>query len=113
VPLPADVSTVVVTGTFLDASGRPLKGYVAFRPTVVLTDAAGDVVVDGMRTCRVEDGTFRSDPLAATDSAGLSPAGWQYVITIALEDTEPLTCTRDIGQSLTPVDISSLIAQGI
>jgi hypothetical protein len=112
VPLPPDLSTVQVTGMFLDATGRPLKGFVTFRPSAVLTDATGDVVVDGCRTYRLEDGAFATGPLAATDSAGISPPGWQYVITIALEDADPLTYTRAIGQSLTPVDVSSLIAQG-
>jgi hypothetical protein len=110
--LPGDLSTVTVTGTFLDATGRPLRGFVTFAPSAVLTDATGEVIVDGCRTYRLEDGSFRSDPLAATDSAHLSPAGWLYVITIALQDSGALTYTRAISQAFSTVDISALIAQG-
>jgi hypothetical protein len=111
-PLPPDISTVVVTGTFSDAAGVPLKGSVTFAPSAVLTDAAGEVVLDGGRACHLQDGSFRTGPLAATDSAGLTPAGWKYLITITLQDAAPLEYTRAIPQSAQPADISSLIAGG-
>jgi hypothetical protein len=111
VSLPPDLSTVTVTGTFMDATGGSLKGSVTFTPSSVLTDATGKTILDGTYTCRLEGGSFTSAPLVTTDSEGLSPAGWRYVITIALEDTAPLAYTRAIPQHFGPVDISALIAQ--
>jgi hypothetical protein len=112
VPLPPDISTVTVTGTFLDAAGNPLRGKVSFTPTSVITDLAGHTVLDGTRTCQLSGGTFTSGPLAATDSAGLQPAGWQYQVAVELQDAPPAVYLLSIPQSFAPADISALIAQG-
>jgi hypothetical protein len=107
--LPGDLSTVVVTGTFLDPSGVPLAGNIAFAPSAVVSDAAGRVVVDGPRFYWLTGGSFQSEPLVATDN-DLSPAGWLYVLTVAVEDTQPAVYEVAIPQSPSPVDISALIA---
>lgn len=81
--LPDNVSTVTVTGTFLDASGEPLAGQVTFTPSAVLSDDSGDpdvVIVGASVKARLDkDGSF-SVALAATDDADLSPTGWTYAV---------------------------------
>ena len=73
--LPPGLSTCVVTGTFLDATGKPLGGKVTFKSSAVLSDATGKTVLLDSIVCHLASGSFTSDPLAATDNAGLSPAG--------------------------------------
>jgi hypothetical protein len=109
--LPGDLSTVVVTGTFTDAAGFPLAGNITFTPSAVVGDSTGHVVVDGPRFYWLTGGSFESEPLVATDN-GLSPAGWQYVITVAVEDTQPAVYEVAIPHDPSPVDISALIAAG-
>jgi hypothetical protein len=109
VPLPGDLRTVTVTGRFLDATGMPLRGSVAFIPSSVVTDATGKVLVDGPRTYWLTAGSFETAPLVATDS-DLSPDGWHYVMVIALEDTQPQAWSIAIPHDPSPVDISALIA---
>jgi hypothetical protein len=111
VPLPGDLSTVVVTGTFLDPSGAPLAGNITFAPSAVVSDSTGHVVVDGPRFYWLAGGSFQSEPLVATDN-DLSPAGWQYVLTVAVEDTQPAVYEVAIPHDPSPADISALIAAG-
>jgi hypothetical protein len=108
--LPGDLETAVVTGSFMDAAGAPLRGSVTFAPSSVVTDSAGHVVVDGPRTYWLSAGSFRSDPLVATDN-DLSPAGWAYETMIALEDAQPQAWSLAIPHEPSPVDISALIAE--
>jgi hypothetical protein len=107
--LPGDLSTVTVTGRFLDATGAALRGSVTFTPSAVVTDSTGHVVVDGPRTYWLSGGSFESNPLVATDNE-LSPAGWQYDTMIALEDSQPQAYSLAIPHTPSPVDISALIA---
>lgn len=107
--LPGDLATVVVTGTFLDPSGVPLAGNITFAPSAVVSDSTGRVVVDGPRFYWLARGSFQSEPLVATDN-DLSPAGWQYVLTVAVEDTQPAVYEVAIPHSPSPVGISALIA---
>jgi hypothetical protein len=108
-PLPGDLSTVLVTGQFVDAAGAPLRGSVTFAPSAVVTDPAGHVVVDGPRTYWLSGGSVMTAPLVATDN-DLSPAGWVYVLLIALENTQPAAYETAIPHEPSPVDISALIA---
>lgn len=110
-PLPGDVLTVTVTGTLLDASGRPVRGAITFAPSGVLRDATGSVMILSPRTYRIgAAGTFTTDPLAATDSPDITPAGWTYVITLAIQDTDEVEYAGvAIPHSPSPVDLSALI----
>jgi hypothetical protein len=108
-PLPGDLETVTVTGQFTDAAGSLLRGSVTFTPSAVVRDATGKVVVDGPRCYWLSGGAFRSDPLVATDN-DLSPAGWKYVITVALDDIQPVAYEVAIPREPSPVDISALIS---
>jgi hypothetical protein len=108
-PLPGDLLTVTCTGTFLGPAGEDLRGSVTFTPSAIVSDATGKVVVDGPRTYWLSAGAFRSEPLVATDN-DLSPSGWAYVVTVAVEDTQPAVYELAIPHDPSPVDISALIA---
>jgi len=107
--LPEDLATVICTGHFEDAAGSPLRGSVTFTPSAVVTDSTGKVVVDGPRTYWLTAGSFRSDPLVATDN-DLLPAGWNFDVMVAIEDIQPQAWSLAIPHTPSPVDLSALIA---
>jgi hypothetical protein len=108
-PLPGGLDTVVVTGAFLDPSGAPLAGNITFAPSAVVSDSTGHVVLDSPRFYWLAEGSFESEPLVATDN-DLSPSGWLYALTIAVENTQPAVYEVAIPHDPSPVDISVLIA---
>jgi hypothetical protein len=79
-PLPGDITTIVLTGTYLAADGSALAGQVSFAPSSVLTDTAGEVILGQFPLpARLQPGTGSfSVALPCTDNAGLSPAGWMW-----------------------------------
>ena len=84
--LPNDITTVTVTGKYLDGAGNPQSGAVTFTPSNELTDLSGKTVlaqvpiVSSLGTL----GTFSQPGLACTDNAGLQPSGWWWVIGVAV-----------------------------
>lgn len=113
-PLPGDLTTITVTGTYQDASGAPLTGYVTFTPTADLLDSTGHVVLRATPLyAKLTSGTL-SVILPCTDNATLNPATWAYTVAEVLSDgTASLpsrTYTIQVPHTLgATVDISTLI----
>lgn len=85
-PLPGDLATITVTGTFLDPAGNPASGTVTFDPgTVTLTDATGHAILAAPVTITLTASGQLSAVLPCTDNATLSPGPFTYTITAALE----------------------------
>jgi len=100
------ITTITVTGTCLDYRGAPLPGPVVFDPGGVIIDAAGRVILGGPVTVPLSTaGTF-SVVLPCTDNAGLSPAGWQYTVSITLTVPAaawtPATLVQDLPVPVPP-----------
>jgi hypothetical protein len=111
-PLPGDLSTVTVTGTFKDAGGAPQLGSVTFTPSANLTDATGEVVVWATpRAYPLSGGTLTAGPLAATDNSGLSPSGWTYAVTVAVQGTMPYTFWARLPSSPSTVNFTALVPE--
>jgi len=110
--LPGDLTTVVVTGRFLDPAGVPLTGTVTFTPSAEVTDATGRVVIPAVtRSYPLSaQGTFTTSPLASTDSADLFPESWQYVITVSLAKAPEFSFSCPVPHTPSPVDLSALVA---
>jgi len=109
-PLPGDLSTVTVTGTFRDAAGAPQLGSVTFAPSANLTDATGEVVVWATpRPYPLAAGILAAGPLAATDNADLSPSGWTYAVTVAVQGAMPDTFWAPLPSSPSTVDFTALV----
>jgi hypothetical protein len=82
-PLPGDLTTITVTGTFLSVRGAVATGAVTFTPSVVpLVDSVGHVIVDGPTTATLNGSGQISAVLACTDNANL-PA-FTYTVSIAV-----------------------------
>lgn len=108
--LPGDLSTVTVTGTFLAAGGAPLLGSVTLTPSANLTDVTGEVVVWAVPECfRLSSGILTAGPVAATDNAGLSPAGFTYAITVDIQGTPLYTFSTFLPSSPSTVDFTALV----
>lgn len=107
-PLPGDLETVTVTGSFIDCAGQAQPGWVTFTPSEAVSDATGQVVIPARgRGYPLTSGSF-SAVLVATDSAGLSPAGFTYLVTVAVSGLLPWSFTTLIPHAPSPVDLSAL-----
>lgn len=79
-PLPGDLNTITVTGTFLDIFGNAASGTVTFTPSVLpLTDAVGHVIIEGPTVATLNGSGQISVVVACTDNANLS--AFTYTIT--------------------------------
>ena len=84
--LPANISTVTVTGEYVDAEGVARSGTVSFTPTQWLRDDVGDVVIPQIPVVETLDssGEF-SVTLAATSDTDFDPSDWAYVVTESID----------------------------
>lgn len=85
-PIPGNLTTITVTGEFLDSNGNPLLGSVSFAPPVDIYDAAGTAIIGRVpyvATLNPSTGAF-SITLPCTDNAAMNPTNWGYTVTINL-----------------------------
>jgi hypothetical protein len=111
VPLPVDLTTTAITGTYPNASGAALTGTLTFTPSADLVDTVGHVVIrDAPITVTLGGGTFTSPGLANTDNANLSPSGWYWTVTENIAGLVPRSFSFYLPASLgASVDIDELI----
>ncbi|MET9914579.1 hypothetical protein ABZZ74_49185 [Streptomyces sp. NPDC006476] len=84
-PLPEGIPTVTVTGRYLTPDGRPLTGTVIFRAPSILTIRDSDVILGGPVTVKLDSTGALSVTLPATDTPGVDPSDWAYIVTEQLE----------------------------
>lgn len=84
-PLPGNLSTVTVTGKYVDFQGNAIRGQVRFTlPTDPLVDSAADViVVPTTVTANLDENGSFTVTLPATDDADVYPNGVQYIVSEA------------------------------
>lgn len=78
-PLTPNLSTVTVTGEYVDVQGNPIAGQVKFTPQEIVIDADENQIIIP-RTVTVDldaNGSF-SVVLPATDDTDLAPVNWVY-----------------------------------
>jgi hypothetical protein len=80
-PLPGNVSTLVVIGTFLTPEGNPSTGTITFTPSRWLTNAGANVALpnSGVTKTLGTAGNF-TVTLPVTDDGDLQPANWFYTV---------------------------------
>jgi hypothetical protein len=82
-PLPGDLTTITVTGSFLSVLGVASTGTVTFTPSVVpLVDSVGNVIIDGPSVATLNGSGQISIVLACTDNTNLS--AFTYTVGIAV-----------------------------
>ena len=79
--IPANLSLVTVTGTYIDISGEPIAGQVKFTPRAVLRNVTSNVILVNSTIVVTLDanGSF-SQVLVATDDADASPVDFTYFV---------------------------------
>lgn len=79
--IPANLSLVTVTGTYIDISGVPIAGQVKFTPRAVLRNVTSNVILVNSTIVVTLDanGSF-SQQLVATDDADASPVDFTYFV---------------------------------
>lgn len=79
--MPANVTTVVVLGTFLTPEGTPSTGTVSFTPSSWLLNSGANIAIPNSTVTKSlgTAGNF-TVTLPITDDADLSPSGWIYTV---------------------------------
>lgn len=79
--IPANLSLVTVTGTYIDISGVPIAGQVKFTPRAVLRNVTSNVILVNSTIVVTLDanGAF-SQQLVATDDPDASPVDFSYFV---------------------------------
>jgi len=121
VSIPSNLTTITVTGEFLDSNGNPLIGSVSFAPPVDIYDAAGGAIIGRVpyvATLSPSTGAF-SITLPCTDNAAMSPTNWGYTVTVNLTALSSgpysyanVSIPHTAGNGTT-VDLSQLLPPGV
>lgn len=90
--LPANLTTVEVTGRYIDASGAAVRGSVTFTLDTPLLDAgASTIIIETDYTVALDaTGSFAVD-LPATNDPDVDPNGWTWTLTPNFDGADPLT----------------------
>jgi hypothetical protein len=106
--LPGNLSTITVTGQYLDFQGLPIAGQVKFTLSQVLIDAAADtVIIPSTVTADLDATGAFSAIVPITNDPDISPAAFTYGFEEAFigGSSYTITLTSSLGAS---VDISDI-----
>lgn len=105
--LPANLSTVTVTGRYIDATGAGVRGSVTFTLNTTLIDAAASTfIVPTEYTVPLDSLGQFSVSLPATNDTDVSPTGWVWGITENFDNGRSFSVA--LPTSYTTVDLSTL-----
>lgn len=106
--LPSNLTTVEVTGRFIDQTGAAVRGSVTFTLDTYLLDADESVVLTDSSVTATLDatGSFAVD-LATTNDPDVTPNGWTWTLTPNFDGFAPLTFSLPANLAPT-VDITVL-----
>lgn len=106
-PLPANLTTVTVTGKYVDASGAAVRGSVTFTLDTPLLDAgASTYIIETEYTVALDSQGAFSVALPATNDPDVTPTGWTWTLTPNFDGADPITFS--LPTNLTTVDITTL-----
>lgn len=107
-PLPSNLQTITLTGTYLDSTGAALSGTISFTPPPELVDVATAIMYAAPVTATLDSSGHFSVTLICTDNSTLAPAGWGYTVQEAIKGNRSYTIFVPHTYGST-VDISSLV----
>ena len=80
-PLPNNLTTITVTGTYLDIAGDPIAGQVKFTPRAVLKNVTSNIIlINSTITVTLNAQGAFSQVLVATDDTDAAPIGFTYEV---------------------------------
>lgn len=105
--LPGNLTTVTVTGRYIDASGAAVRGSVTFTlDTPLLNAGASTYIIETEYTVALDaTGSFAVN-LPATNDPDVTPTGWTWTLTPNFDGADPITFA--LPTNLTSVDITTL-----
>lgn len=121
--LPVNVSTVTVTGTYVDLQGVPVKGNVNFTPrTNLINSSAAVTLVASTITATLDNNGHFSVVLPITDDPDLNPIGFSYLVQESFtggrtfdilipQGGAPVIDIADLAAALTEAAIGGYITQ--
>lgn len=109
--MPGVLSTITVTGTFLNLAGTPSSGTVTFTPTgAPLKDAASSLFTGGPVTVALNGSGSFSVRVVCTDNGDLAPPDWTYTITTNIDGVLTSYAGKAIPYSPgSAIDLSDLL----
>lgn len=110
--LPSNLTTVTVTGRYIDHNGSPVRGSVTFDTDYYVLDAGENVVViEAPITVNLDaTGSFSVD-LIATDDPQMTPTGWTWELTPNFDGGFPLQFA--LPASLAPTTDITVLAPAL
>lgn len=80
-PLPVNLTTITVTGTYLDIAGDPIAGQIKFTPRAVLKNVTSNIIlINSTITVTLDSNGSFSQALVATDDTDAAPIDFTYRI---------------------------------
>lgn len=80
-PLPVNLTTITVTGTYLDIAGDPIAGQVKFTPRAVLKNVTSNIIlINSTITVTLDGSGSFSQALVATDDSDAAPLDFTYQV---------------------------------
>lgn len=105
--LPGNLTTVTVTGRYIDASGAAVRGSVTFTlDTPLLNAGASTYIIETEYTVTLDATGSFSVALPATNDVDVTPTGWTWTLTPNFDGADPITFA--LPTNLTTVDITTL-----
>jgi hypothetical protein len=114
VPLPNNLTTITVTGTYLDIAGNPIAGQVKFTPRAVLKNVTSNVIlINSTITVTLDANGAFSQALVATNDSDAAPINFTYRVEEAFvggRTYDILVPSATVGGTLDLADVSPAVA---
>ena len=79
--LPNNLTTITVTGTYIDIAGNPIAGQVRFTPRAVLKNTTSNIIlINSSITVTLNSSGAFSQALVATDDTDAAPLNFTYQV---------------------------------
>ncbi len=113
-PLPNNLTTITVTGTYLDIAGNPIAGQVKFTPRAVLKNVTSNVIlINSTITVTLNANGAFSQALVATNDSDAAPINFTYRVEEAFvggRTYDILVPSATVGGTLDLADVSPAVA---
>ena len=112
--IPANLSTIIVTGTYIDIAGNPIAGQVKFTPRAVIKDTTLNyILINSTITVTLDSNGSFSKSLIVSDDPDASPVGFTYYVEEAFvggRSYDMLLPAGTAGGTLDLADVSPAVA---
>lgn len=113
-PLPVNLTTITVTGTYLDLTGDPIAGQVKFTPRAVLKNTTSNVIlINSTITVTLDANGSFSQALVATNDTDAAPIDFTYRVEEAFvggRTFDMLLPAATVGGTIDLADVAPAIA---